>query len=134
MFISAPKLKGRPRKRKKIKRAGSPESESASSESSSVSASTVSKVRSFSLLIIQENKCKFLKSFQNGNSKNGLRIKDLLNILSQKNTKEELTFLKKLISFMEKRNTPIERPPMLGFKQSKLIINKERERERERQS
>ena len=55
---------------------------------------------------------------QNGNSKNGLRNKDLLNILSQKNTKEELTFLKKLIAFMEKRNTPIERPPMLGFKQS----------------
>ena len=55
---------------------------------------------------------------QNGNSKNGLRNKDLLNILSQKNTKEELAFLKKLISFMEKRNTPIERPPMLGFKQS----------------
>ena len=45
--------------------------------------------------------------------------KDLLGMLRQKSTKEELDFLKKLISFMERRNTPIERPPMLGFKQSK---------------
>ena len=95
----APKLKGRPRKRRKVKRSGSPESESASSESSvstSVSASN-----------------------SNGgkNVKNGIK-KDLLSILSQKNTKEELDFLKKLTCFMEKRNTPIERPPMLGFKQS----------------
>ena len=51
--------------------------------------------------------------------RNGIK-KDLLSILSQKNTKEELDFLKKLTSFMEKRNTPIERPPMLGFKQSEL--------------
>jgi hypothetical protein len=50
--------------------------------------------------------------------KNGIK-KDLVSILSQKNTKEELDFLKKLTNFMEKRNTPIERPPMLGFKQSK---------------
>ena len=53
------------------------------------------------------------------NVRNGIK-KDLLSILSQKNTKEELDFLKKLTSFMEKRNTPIERPPMLGFKQSEL--------------
>ena len=52
--------------------------------------------------------------------RNGIK-KDLLSILSQKNTKEELDFLKKLTSFMEKRNTPIERPPMLGFKQSELF-------------
>ncbi len=45
--------------------------------------------------------------------------KDLLAILSQKNTKEEADFLKKLVNFMERRNTPIERPPMLGYKQSK---------------
>ncbi len=38
-FLPAPKLKGRPRKKRKIKRAGSPESESASSESSVVSGS-----------------------------------------------------------------------------------------------
>ena len=82
-----------------MRRAGSPESESASSESStstSASAATRSNVR------------------------NGIK-KDLLSILSQKNTKEELDFLKKLTSFMEKRNTPIERPPMLGFKQSELL-------------
>ena len=48
--------------------------------------------------------------------------KDLLAILRQKNTKEELEFLRKLITFMDKRNTPIERPPMLGFKQSKFNI------------
>ena len=53
-------------------------------------------------------------------SKNGIK-KDLLIILSQKNTKEESEFLKKLISFMECRNTPIERPPMLGYKQSKHL-------------
>ena len=53
-------------------------------------------------------------------SKNGIK-KDLLFILSQKNTKEESEFLKKLISFMECRNTPIERPPMLGYKQSKHL-------------
>lgn len=47
--------------------------------------------------------------------------KDLLAILSQKNTKEETDFLKKLVAFMERRNTPIERPPMLGYKQSKLL-------------
>ena len=52
-------------------------------------------------------------------SKNGIK-KDLLSILSQKNTKEETEFLKNLITFMECRNTPIERPPMLGYKQSKL--------------
>ena len=51
-------------------------------------------------------------------SRNGIK-KDLLQLLSQKSTKEEYDFLRKLISFMEKRNTPIERPPMLGFKQSK---------------
>ena len=36
---TAPKLKGRPRKRRKVRRAGSPESESASSESSVSTAS-----------------------------------------------------------------------------------------------
>ena len=56
---------------------------------------------------------------RSNNVRNGIK-KDLLSILSQKNTKEELDFLKKLTSFMEKRNTPIERPPMLGFKQSEL--------------
>ena len=56
------------------------------------------------------------------NVRNGIKAKDLLSILSQKNTKEELDFLKKLTSFMEKRNTPIERPPMLGFKQSELLV------------
>ena len=40
--ITAPKLKGRPRKRKKIKRPGSPESESASSESSASTTGAVS--------------------------------------------------------------------------------------------
>ena len=60
----------------------------------------------------------FLLYFQ---SKNGIK-KDLLSILSQKNTKEETEFLKKLISFMECRNTPIERPPMLGYKQSKIYF------------
>ena len=54
---------------------------------------------------------------RSNNVRNGIK-KDLLSILSQKNTKEELDFLKKLTGFMEKRNTPIERPPMLGFKQS----------------
>ena len=54
-------------------------------------------------------------------SKNGIK-KDLLSILSQKNTKEETEFLKNLITFMECRNTPIERPPMLGYKQSKLNL------------
>ena len=44
-------------------------------------------------------------------------------MLSQKSTKEEHDFLKKLISFMDKRNTPIERPPMLGFKQSKSYFD-----------
>ncbi|XP_059083538.1 AT-rich interactive domain-containing protein 5B-like [Tigriopus californicus] len=97
----APKLKGRPRKKKKIKRAGSPESESASSESSvSTSVSVSSK---------------------NSNLKNGVK-KDLISILSQKNTKDELDFLQKLISFMDRRNTPIERPPMLGFKQIDLHL------------
>lgn len=95
----APKLKGRPRKKKKIKRPGSPESESASSESS-VSTSV---------------------SLHSKNGKNGVK-KDLISLLSQKNTKEELDFLKKLTNFMESRNTPIERPPMLGFKQSKFSI------------
>ena len=47
--------------------------------------------------------------------------KDLLALLSQKNTKEETDFLKKLVNFMERRNTPIERPPMLGYKQSMKI-------------
>ena len=56
------------------------------------------------------------------NVRNGIKAKDLLSILSQKNTKEELDFLKKLTSFMEKRNTPIDRPPMLGFKQSELLV------------
>eukprot|EP00095_Tigriopus_kingsejongensis_P001650 maker-scaffold801_size95070-snap-gene-0.22 protein:Tk01650 transcript:maker-scaffold801_size95070-snap-gene-0.22-mRNA-1 annotation:"at-rich interactive domain-containing protein 5b" len=97
----APKLKGRPRKKKKMKRAGSPESESASSESSvSTSVSVSSK---------------------NSNVKNGVK-KDLISILSQKNTKDELDFLQKLISFMDHRNTPIERPPMLGFKQIDLHL------------
>ena len=58
-----------------------------------------------------------LFTFQNG--KNGMK-KDLLSLLSQKNTKEELEFLRGLISFMERRKTPIERPPMLGFKQSEF--------------
>lgn len=49
----APKLKGRPRKRKKIKRAGSPESESASSESSVVSSSVSSKVSAKNVIKIQ---------------------------------------------------------------------------------
>ena len=99
----APKLKGRPRKRKKIKRPGSPESESASSESSTSTSLSASNASTKSMA---------------SNSKNGIK-KDLLSILSQKNTKEETDFLKKLISFMECRNTPIERPPMLGCKQSK---------------
>ena len=42
----------------------------------------------------------------------------MVEMLSQKNTSQELEFLKKLISFMERKGTPIERPPMLGFKQS----------------
>ena len=46
----------------------------------------------------------------------------MLAILSQKNTKEESDFLKKLVTFMEKSNTPIERPPMLGYKQSKYFF------------
>ena len=57
--------------------------------------------------------------FQNS-PRNGVR-KDLLALLSQKNTKEETDFLKKLVNFMERRNTPIERPPMLGYKQSMKI-------------
>ena len=106
-MLSAPKLKGRPRKRRKVKRPGSPESESASSESS--------------ISVAQREK-------ENSNKENGGQSpieaakpaskKDLLAILSQKNTREETEFLKKLITFMEKRNTPIERPPMMGFKQS----------------
>ena len=58
--------------------------------------------------------------FQTSSPRIGIK-KDLLLMLSQKNTKEEQEFLKKLIKFMERRNTPIERPPMLGFKQSTLV-------------
>ena len=96
----APKLKGRPRKKRKPPRTGSPGSESGSSESS---------VQSSAASIMSGSK----------SSRNGLVRKDLLSALCQKNTKEEMDFLKKLIRFMEKNNTPIERPPMLGFKQSK---------------
>ena len=62
-------------------------------------------------------------------SKNGIK-KDLLSILSQKNTREETEFLKNLISYMESRHTPIERPPMLGYKQSKYRIFSIRSRPR----
>ena len=56
-------------------------------------------------------------SLQSISKNNGIK-KDLLSMLSQKHTKDETEFLKKLISFMERRETPIERPPMLGYKQS----------------
>jgi hypothetical protein len=36
--------------------------------------------------------------------------------------KNKLTLLAYLFRYMESRNTPIERPPMLGFKQSKLNL------------
>ncbi|XP_040583779.1 AT-rich interactive domain-containing protein 5B [Lepeophtheirus salmonis] len=100
----APKLKGRPRKKKySFKSPGSPESESASSESSLSTPVPV------------------YKAEKSTSSKNGVK-KDLVLILSQKNTKEELDFLKRLIRFMERRHTPIERPPMLGFKQIDLHL------------
>ncbi|CAB4061067.1 unnamed protein product [Lepeophtheirus salmonis] len=82
---------------------GSPESESASSESSLSTPVPV------------------YKAEKSTSSKNGVK-KDLVLILSQKNTKEELDFLKRLIRFMERRHTPIERPPMLGFKQIDLHL------------
>merc|ERR1712106_411653 len=102
----APKLKGWPRKRRKIKEGGgapnSPEGSEHESNSSEGSSSA-----------IQNNKIPQVPA------RSGSR-KDLLAILSQKNTKEETEFLRKLIKFMEGRNTPIERPPMLGFKQIDL--------------
>lgn len=102
----APKLKGRPRKRRKIKEGGgapnSPDGSEHESNSSEGSSSA-----------IQNNKIPLVPA------RSGSR-KDLLAILSQKNTKEETEFLRKLIKFMEGRNTPIERPPMLGFKQIDL--------------
>jgi len=102
----APKLKGRPRKRRKIKEGGgapnSPDGSEHESNSSEGSSSA-----------LQNNKMPLVPV------RSGSR-KDLLAILSQKNTKEETEFLRKLIKFMEGRNTPIERPPMLGFKQIDL--------------
>jgi len=105
----APKLKGRPRKRRKVKEAGSgvgggggdPNSPEDGSELESNSSEGSNKA-------IQPPVAKSRK--------------DLLAILSQKNTKEETEFLKKLIKFMESRHTPIERPPMLGFKQIDLHL------------
>ena len=118
--VTAPKLKGRPRKKKRaIKRAGSPaESESASSESSLSAGPISSKVGPTYTWTTIRNILHNVQIFQNAMAKNGVK-KDLISILSQKNTKEELDFLQKLISFMDKRKTPIERPPMLGFRQSK---------------
>merc|ERR1719195_2433677 len=106
-ILAAPKLKGRPRKRRKVKEAGSgvgggsgdPNSPEDGSELESNSSEGSNKA-------IQPPVAKSRK--------------DLLAILSQKNTKEETEFLKKLIKFMESRHTPIERPPMLGFKQIDL--------------
>jgi len=95
----APKLKGRPRKRRRLKDGApnSPEDGSNGFDNSPLKSALPSPVRT------------------------GSR-KDLLAILSQKNTKEESEFLQKLIKFMEERNTPIERPPMLGFKQIDLHL------------
>jgi hypothetical protein len=105
----APKLKGRPRKRRKVKEVGvgggggggDPNSPEDGSEHESNSSEGSNKA-------IQPPVPKSRK--------------DLLAILSQKNTKEETEFLKKLIKFMESRHTPIERPPMLGFKQIDLHL------------
>ena len=133
--IPAPKLKGRPRKRKprQTTGVGSPAESEASSESSASTSVSISapKVRLnyFSIVqfyqfikmqLIESLSRKKLVIFVFQLSRNGIK-KDLLQLLSQKSTKEEHDFLKKLISFMDKRNTPIERPPMLGFKQSKSI-------------
>ena len=98
-LFSAPKLKGRPRKRRKLKEVtGAPNSpdgsehESNSSEGSNCSAIKVASadyecfefsVSSYSLIFQQPPSAKSRK--------------DLLAILSQKNTKEETEFLKKLI-------------------------------------
>ena len=98
-LLSAPKLKGRPRKRRKLKEvSGSPNSpegsehESNSSEGSNCSG--VQKVLSKTFSKASFNPFDPLQQPPTAKSR-----KDLLAILSQKNTKEETEFLKKLIKY-----------------------------------
>ena len=96
-LFSAPKLKGRPRKRRKLKEVTGPNSpEGSEHESNSSEGSNCSGVQKVNLLFTKISFNPFDPLQQPPTAKSR---KDLLAILSQKNTKEETEFLKKLIKY-----------------------------------
>lgn len=117
----APKLKGRPRGKRK-KRSISPCSESNESESSlsnSYAAITPPKVRNF--MVVQYSKHSLFRL--QTPSKNGLRCNSNT-ITPRRSTRyhehnENKEFVRKLSLFMKSNHTPIGRIPSLGYKECK---------------
>ena len=106
LFVfTAPKLKGRPRKRKMTRMRAEPKSGKAGSLASDSEGGSDSSNDSLSTAAAPP--------FKNGVEK------EVAAALALRNTKEETDFLKSLVTFMEKRNTPIDRQPMMGMKPSK---------------
>ena len=115
--LSAPKLKGRPRKRKKPRTRGCltglaaqlPSGKTASAGGGGAGSDSDGGSDS------SESSATAGPVFKNGGSlKQGSREALSAGSLALRHTKEEAEFLKKLVDFMDKRGTPIDRLPMIG--------------------
>jgi hypothetical protein len=104
--ISAPKLKGRPRRKRK-KRSVSPgesSNESEASVASSVAASSF--------------KGSFSSSGQSSTNATGRPVSSAIRRSERKTSAEEKRFVSDVQSFMTSRNTPLGKMPLLGYRQS----------------
>lgn len=129
-MISAPKLKGRPRRKRK-KRSVSPGESSNESEASVASTS-----RGPVLPMVNNNTSTILKSSaiemdegsggDNTTSINNLNIIDSTGIRkSERNTSDdEKKFINDVQNFMSSRGTPVGKMPLLGYRQSKFNVIK----------
>lgn len=137
---SAPKLKGRPRKKTTIirsnssvsncQRSSSPESntseDSKTSQIRTTRRSALNKTNSTEKTVQRNNVVKNNNTNTNNkvnntsNNTNTNNTTNLANVTKLKDMciKSEQTFLKQLNKFMRERKTPIQRVPHLGFKQS----------------
>ena len=131
-MISAPKLKGRPRKKPVGKSNGCQRSSSPESNTSDESKTShqIPRTTRRSALNRQSNhNNESQKDFNsNGNIDGDHNTSNQISSLSTNPNsklkemciKNEQTFLKNLHKFMRERKSPIQRVPHLGFKQSKL--------------
>lgn len=106
VLCSAPKLKGRPRRKRK-KRSASPGESSNESEASVASTSKIAPSTNSSMVVQSV----------------GRPPSSAVRRSERKTSAEEKKFLTDVQTFMSSRGTPVGTMPLLGYRQSQYLIN-----------